>query len=60
MAGKSARAYKKRIASLLADKWSREYSSVAGWVKARMALAVVRSTAGLDVQYESTKKLICQ
>ena len=31
------------IASLLADKWSREYSSVAGWVKARMALAVVRS-----------------
>ena len=43
MAGKGARAYKKRIASLLADKWSREYSSVAGWVKARMALAVVRS-----------------
>ena len=30
MAGKGARAYKKRIASLLADKWSREYSSVAG------------------------------
>ena len=43
MAGKGARAYEKRIASLLADKWSREYSSVAGWVKARMALAVVRS-----------------
>ena len=43
MAGKGARVYEKRIASLLADKWSREYSSVAGWVKARMALAVVRS-----------------
>ena len=42
MAGKGARAYEKRIASLLADKWSREYSSVAGFVKARMALAAVR------------------
>jgi len=30
MAGKGARAHKKRIAILLADKWSREYSSVAG------------------------------
>ena len=30
MAGKGARAYEKRIASLLADTWSREYSSVAG------------------------------
>ena len=36
MAGKSARAYEKQIASLLADKWSQEYSSVEGWVKARM------------------------
>ena len=43
MAGKNARAYKKRIVNLLADKWSRKYSSVAGWIKARMALAVVRS-----------------
>merc|ERR1711966_352609 len=43
IAGKSARAYKKQIAILLADKRSREYSSVAGWVKARMALAVVHS-----------------
>ena len=43
MTGKGARAYKKRIASLLADKWSREYSSVAGWDKAWMALPVVRS-----------------
>ena len=42
MAGKGARAYEKRIASLLEDKWSWEYSSVAGWVKARMAFTVVR------------------
>ena len=41
--GKGARAYEKLIASLLADKWSRKYSSVAGWFKARMTLAVVRS-----------------
>ena len=43
MAGKGDRAYEKRIASLLADKWSRESSSITGWVKARKALAVVRS-----------------
>ena len=43
MAGKGARAYETRIASLPADKWSREYISVAAWVKARMAFAVVRS-----------------
>ena len=43
MAGKGARAYEKRITSLLADKWSREYSFVAGWVKVRADLAVVRS-----------------
>ena len=43
MTGKGVRAYEKRITNLLAGKWSREYSSVAGWVKARMALAVVRS-----------------
>ena len=35
--------YEKRIASLLADKWSREFSSAVRWIKARMALAVVRS-----------------
>ena len=35
--------YEKWIASLFADKWSREYSSVDGRVKARMTLAVMRS-----------------
>ena len=42
MAGKEARAFEKRIAALLAKKWSREYSALAGWVKVRMALAVIR------------------
>ena len=43
MAGKVTWAHKKRIASLLVDKWSRECRSVVGWAKARVALAVVRS-----------------
>ena len=43
MAGKDARAFEKRIAHLLSQKWSHEYSLLAGWVKARMALAVVRA-----------------
>ena len=43
MPGKKARAAEKRLASLLADKWKREYSDVANFVRVRMALAVVRS-----------------
>ena len=42
-AGKDARAYEKQVANLLAEKWNRDYSSVAGWVKARMAIADVLS-----------------
>ena len=43
IAGKGTRAYEKWIANIFAGKWSREYSSVAGWVKAPMAIAIVRS-----------------
>ena len=43
MAGKEARAFEKRIAALLSKKWSREYSVLAGWIKVRTALAVVRA-----------------
>ena len=43
LAGKDAKAYEIQVANLLAEKWSCEYSSVDGLVKARMALAVVRS-----------------
>ena len=43
MAAKEARAFKKRIASLLATKWDRHYSELCGIVRARMSLAVVRN-----------------
>ena len=47
MAGKEAKAFEKRIAALLSQKWSRAYSALAGWVKVWMALAVVRSNTML-------------
>ena len=43
MAAKEARAFEKRIASLLATKWDRRYSELCGIVRARMSLAVVRN-----------------
>ena len=43
MAGVEARAFEKRIASLLAAKWGREYSELVGFVRAKMAIAVVRA-----------------
>ena len=47
MAGKETRAAEKQLARLLADKWSREYSQMVGYVRARMAIAVVRSQSRL-------------
>ena len=38
-----AEAAEKRMASLLADAWQREYSEMCGFVRARMALALARS-----------------
>ena len=43
MPGAKARAAEKRLASLLATKWKRNYADVANFVRVRMALAVVRS-----------------
>ena len=43
MAGVKVCAFKKRIASLLTAKWNREYSKLVGFVRAKMALAVVRA-----------------
>ena len=43
MAGIEARAFEKRIASLLAAKWGREYSKLVGFVRAKMAMVVVRA-----------------
>ena len=43
MACKEARAFEKRLASLLSTKWDRRYSELCGFVRSRMALAVVRN-----------------
>ena len=47
LACKEARAFEKRVASLLATKWNRSYSEMAGFVKSRMSLAIIRSTTML-------------
>ena len=36
-------AYCQRLASKLADKWQKPYSSVMGYVKARLSIALVRA-----------------
>ncbi len=43
MADKNARAAKRRIAGMLAAKWTWQYSQMACFVRTRMCLAVVRS-----------------
>ncbi len=45
MAGREAKAAKKRIAALLAAKWRRPYSAMVHYVRVRMALAIVRSNS---------------
>ena len=45
MAGPATRAAEKRMASRLAWKWKREYGEMVGYIKTRMALAVVRSNS---------------
>ena len=45
MEGKEAIAARKRLAALLAAKWSRPYSVVCGYVRSRIALSLVRSTS---------------
>ena len=43
--GVEARAASKRVASRLAAKWRRAYSEICGFVRSRLALALVRSTS---------------
>ena len=40
---KEGEAYCQRLASRLADKWQKPYSSVMGYVKARLSIALVRA-----------------
>ena len=42
MAGKEAKSFERRIASLLAAKWDRPYSEMVGYVRGRMGLAIIR------------------
>ena len=43
MAGKEAKAFEKRIASMLAAKWESPYSEMMGYIRGRMGMAVVRA-----------------
>ena len=43
MACKEAKAFEKRIASLLATKWDRPYNEMVGYVRVCMGLAIIRS-----------------
>jgi len=45
MAGEETRAAEKRMASHLARKQKRAHSEMCGYVRARMAIAIVRSNA---------------
>ena len=45
LAGAEAKAAGKRLASQLAAKWTRAYSEMCGFVRSRLALALVRSTS---------------
>ena len=47
MACKEAKAFEKRVASLLASKWDRRYSEMVGFVRGRMSLAIIRSNTML-------------
>ena len=43
--GTEAQAARKRLASRLAAKWKRDFSSTCGFVRARIAFALVRATS---------------
>ena len=43
--GTEAAAARKRLASRLAAKWKRDFSSICGFVRARLAFALVRATS---------------
>ena len=44
MFGFEARAFLKRLAKLLAEKWEKPYPTVRGFINARMSIALVRAT----------------
>jgi len=44
MFGFEARAFLKRLAKLLAEEWEKLYSTVMGFINARMSISLVRAT----------------
>ena len=59
-----AKAFNKRIASKLADKWQSPYSATMGFVNARVSVAIVRAThlciRGSRVPYRHVSTKRCQ
>ena len=47
MVCKEVKAFEKRIACLLAEKWDRPYSEMVGYVRGRMGMVVIRSNTVL-------------
>ena len=47
IAGKEAKSFERRIASLLAVKWDCLYSEMVGYVRGRMGLAIIRHNTTL-------------
>ena len=47
MACKEAKAFEKRLACLLAEKWDWPYSELVSYVRGRMGMAVIRSNTVL-------------
>jgi len=58
LACKEARAFEKRVASLLSSKWERSYSEMAGFVKSRMSLAIIRSNTMLLRGARSSRRFV--
>ena len=61
MTGVEVHASEKRIASLLAAKWGREYSELLAFVRAKMAMTVVKANTLLlrDARLKRPKLIIC-
>ena len=47
MAGKEAKSFERRTASLLAEKWDRPYSEMVGYVRECMGIAIIFHNATL-------------
>ena len=58
MACKEATAYEKRIASLLASKWERQYSEMVGFVRSKMSISLIRSNTMMMRGSRSSKRFV--